>query len=91
MKERMVRGKNLRAKHVYYEQKRPCFNRLFTVTAGDQVLFIICGYYVFVSGCKTWSLALRHFVCLKELRRRIFGPKRGNVTGGWRKHTVGSL
>jgi hypothetical protein len=41
------------------------------------------------NGCKTWSLILReeHRLRVFENRilRRIFGPKRDIVTGGWRK------
>jgi hypothetical protein len=40
-------------------------------------------------GCKTWSLALREKHRLKVLMnrvlRRIFGPKRDEVTGEWVK------
>jgi hypothetical protein len=40
-------------------------------------------------GCETWSLTLReeHRLRVFENRvlRRIFGPKRDEVTGGWRK------
>jgi hypothetical protein len=40
-------------------------------------------------GCETWSLALReeHRLRVYENRmlRRIFGPKRDEETGGWRK------
>jgi hypothetical protein len=40
-------------------------------------------------GCETWSLKLReeHRLRVFENRvlRRIFGPKRDEVTGGWRK------
>jgi hypothetical protein len=40
-------------------------------------------------GCETWSLALReeHGLRVFENRvlRRIFEPKRDEVTGGWRK------
>jgi hypothetical protein len=40
-------------------------------------------------GCETWSLTLReeHRLSVFENRvlRRIFGPKRGEVRGGWRK------
>jgi hypothetical protein len=42
-----------------------------------------------VYGCETWSLTLRekHRLRVFENRvlRRIFGPKRNEVTGGWRK------
>jgi hypothetical protein len=40
-------------------------------------------------GCETWSLTLReeHRLRVFEKRevRRIFGPKRDKMTGGWRK------
>jgi hypothetical protein len=42
-----------------------------------------------VYGCETWSLTLReeHRLRVFENRvlRRIFGQKRGEVTGEWRK------
>jgi hypothetical protein len=44
---------------------------------------------VVLYGCETWSLTLReeHGLRVFENRvlRRIFGPKRNEVTGGWRK------
>jgi hypothetical protein len=44
---------------------------------------------VILYGCETWSLILteEHKLRLFENRvlRRIFGPKRDGVTGGWRK------
>jgi hypothetical protein len=44
---------------------------------------------VVLCGCETWSLIVReeHKVRVFENRvlRRIFGPKRDGVTGGWRK------
>ena len=40
-------------------------------------------------GCETWSLTLREerrlTVLENRVLRRIFGPKRGEVTGEWRK------
>jgi hypothetical protein len=42
-------------------------------------------------GCGTWSLTLREELRVFENRvlRRIFGPKRDEVTGEWRKlHNV---
>jgi hypothetical protein len=40
-------------------------------------------------GCETWSLTLREEygrgVFEKRVLRRIFGPKRDEVIGGWRK------
>jgi hypothetical protein len=44
---------------------------------------------VVLYGCETWSLTLReeHRMRVYENRvlRRIFGPKRGEVMGRWRK------
>jgi hypothetical protein len=44
---------------------------------------------VVLHGCETWSLTLRedHRLGVSESRvlRRIFGPKRDEVTGEWRK------
>jgi hypothetical protein len=44
---------------------------------------------VVLYGCGTWSLTLREefrlWVFEKRVLRRIFGPKRDEVTGGWRK------
>jgi hypothetical protein len=44
---------------------------------------------VIFCGCKTWSLTLREEHRLRvfenKVLRRIFGPKRDEVTGGWRK------
>jgi hypothetical protein len=44
---------------------------------------------VVLYGCETWSLTVReeHKLRVFENRvlRRIFGPKRDGVTGGWRK------
>ena len=44
---------------------------------------------VVLQGCETWSLKMReeHRLRVSENRvlRRIFGPKRDEVTGRWRK------
>jgi hypothetical protein len=44
---------------------------------------------VVLYGCETWSLTLReeHRLRVFDIRvlRRIFGPKRDEVTGEWRK------
>ena len=44
---------------------------------------------VVLYGCETWSLTLReeHRLRVSENRvlRRIFGPKRDEVTGKWRE------
>jgi hypothetical protein len=50
---------------------------------------------VVLYGCETWSLTLRegHRLRMFENRvlRRIFGPKRNEVTGKWRKLRNGEL
>jgi hypothetical protein len=50
---------------------------------------------VVLYGCETWSLTLReeHRLRVLESRvlRRIFGPKRDEVTGEWRKMHSGEL
>jgi hypothetical protein len=44
---------------------------------------------VVLYGCETWSLALREKHRLRvfgnRVLRKIFGPKRDEVIGGWRK------
>jgi hypothetical protein len=43
---------------------------------------------IIIYGCETWSLTLREEHGLKEFEkvsRGIFGPKREQITGGWRK------
>ena len=44
---------------------------------------------VVLYGCETWSLALREERTLRVFEntvlRRVFGPKRDEVTGEWRK------
>jgi hypothetical protein len=44
---------------------------------------------VVVYGCETWSLTLREKCRLRVFEnrvfRRVFGPKRDEVTGEWRK------
>jgi hypothetical protein len=44
---------------------------------------------VILYGCETWSLTLREVhrlgVFENRMLRRIFGPKRDEVTGGWRE------
>jgi hypothetical protein len=46
-------------------------------------------------GCETWSLTLREEYRLRvfenSVLRRIFGPKRDEVTGEWRKFHSGEL
>jgi hypothetical protein len=50
---------------------------------------------VVLYGCETWPLTLReeHRLRVFENRvlRRIFGPKRDEVTGGWRNYIMKSF
>ena len=50
---------------------------------------------VVLYGCETWSLILREERRLRvfetRVLRRIFGPKRDEVTGEWRKLHNGEL
>jgi hypothetical protein len=50
---------------------------------------------VVLCGCETWSLTLREERRLRlfenRVLRRIFGPKRNEVTGEWRKFHVYEL
>jgi len=52
-------------------------------------IYITINLPIVVYGCETWSLILREErrVRVFENRglRRIFGPKRGEVTGDWRR------
>jgi hypothetical protein len=40
---------------------------------------------VVLYGCETWSLTLRLWVFENRVLRRVFRPKRDEVTGEWRK------
>jgi hypothetical protein len=40
---------------------------------------------VILYGCETWSLTLKEEHRLSVFENRVFGPKRDEVTGGWRK------
>ena len=50
---------------------------------------------VVLYGCETWSLTLREErrlrVFANRVLRRIFGPKRDEVTGEWKKLHNGEL
>jgi hypothetical protein len=50
---------------------------------------------VVLCGCETWSLTLREEHRLREFEnrvlRKIFGPKRDEITGEWRKLQNGEL
>jgi hypothetical protein len=55
------------------------FKKIYRTTV---LPFVLC-------GCETWSLTLREEYRLKvfenRVLRRIFGPKRDEVTGEWRR------
>jgi hypothetical protein len=65
------------------------------VQADSFAAFIACNAYkpiilpVILYGCETWSLTLREEHRLRvfenKVLRRIFGPKRDEVTGEWKK------
>jgi hypothetical protein len=64
--------------------------RAYTVLmlVSTNIYNFICVIFL-IYGCETWSLTVReeHKMRVFESRvlRRIFGPKRDGVTGGWRK------
>ena len=53
------------------------------------IIIIIIIMYGCMYGCETWSLTLREERRLRvfenRVLRRVFGPKRDEVTGEWRK------
>jgi hypothetical protein len=59
-------------------------NVFYSVTSYKTIILLVVLY-----GCETWSLTVRdeHKLRVFENRvlRRIFGPKRDGVTGGWRE------
>jgi len=68
---------------------------LFTIQKFNDYNIQNCNLHLFLYGCETWSLTLREErrVRLSENRvlRRMFGPKREEVTGEGRKLQTGSL
>jgi hypothetical protein len=50
---------------------------------------------VVLYGCEAWSLTLREErrlrMCENRVLRRVFGPKRDEVTGEWRNYIIRSL
>ena len=61
---------------------------LTLIKVKDQIYRTII-FPVVLYGCKTWSLTLREGRRLRvfenRVLRRVFGPKRDEVTGEWRK------
>jgi len=59
-------------------------DKLLTVVLRGQIIILTVLY-----GCETWSVTLTVRRTLKasenRVLRRIFGPKRGELVGGWRR------
>jgi hypothetical protein len=72
----------------YHSVQNLLSSRLLSKNINTRIYKIII-LPVVLYGCETWSLTLReeHRLRVFENRvlRRIFGPKRYEVTGGWRK------
>jgi hypothetical protein len=74
-------------------QKLLSFRLLSKILVVKIIIYKTIILSVVVYGCETWSLPLKeeHRLRMFENRvlRRIFGPKRDEITRGWRKlHTV---
>jgi len=58
-------------------------------------IYRIINMLVVLYGCETWSLTLREERSLRVFEitvlRRIFGPKRNEVTGEWEDYLTRSL
>jgi hypothetical protein len=72
----------------YHSVQNLLFSRLLSKKAKMRIWKTII-LLVVQYGCETWSLTLREERSLRLLENRmlriIFGPKRDEVTGGWRK------
>jgi hypothetical protein len=72
----------------YYSVQRLLSSRLLSRNVKVKIYKTII-LPVVLYGCETWSLTLRKELRLKvfenRVLRRIFGPKRDEVTGEWRK------
>jgi len=62
---------------------------IFYLSTDSLKIFITSILSVVLHGCDTWSLTVREEHRLKVFEkwmlRRIFGPKRDEVAGDWRK------
>ena len=66
-----------------------CFVLQFAIQRFKIKIYRTIIFIVVLYGCETWSLTLREERRLRvfenRVLRRIFGPKRDEVTGKWRK------
>ena len=80
------------------------FGYLFEVSNAFHFTYVLFIYFkiyrtiilpVVLYGCETWSLSLmeerRRWVFENRVLRRIFGPRRDEVTGEWRKLHIEEL
>ena len=60
-----------------------------TLSSINHQIFRVCNFASCFVGCETWSLTLREERKLRVFEnmvlRRIFGPRRDEVTGEWRR------
>ena len=72
----------------YYSLQNLLFSSLLSKTPDIKIYRTII-LPIFLNGCETWSLTLREErrvrVFENRVLRRVFGPKRDEVTGEWRK------
>jgi hypothetical protein len=68
--------------------------QIISSTCSSRIYKIII-LLVILYGCETWSLTLRKEHKLRVFEntvlRRIFGPKKNEVTGEWRKFHIEEL
>jgi hypothetical protein len=78
----------------YYSAQKIVSSRLLSENVKISIYRTII-LTVFLYACENWSLTLREEYRLrvfeKRALRRIFGPKRDEETGGWRKLCNGEL
>jgi hypothetical protein len=64
------------------------FSSLLSKNLKIKIHKIIIFLIIFPGGlysCETWSLTLREKQRLRVFEERIFGPKKDEMVGGWRK------
>jgi hypothetical protein len=90
--QNLIRGKSKRRFNSGNARHHPVQNLLSSCLLSKHVKIRICKTIIFqvvLYGYGTWFLTLREELRLrvfeKRVLRRMFGPKRNEVTGGWRK------